>query len=970
MTVSAELAKRHQRMEYILAIEGIGWPTDENDLSSGFDGDVFVVDDLDGTLASDLGCTIHHGLSWSGTVGDSLDVVTGQYSQGQLTFEIQDVDGWLEDNFRPLLEGNTQEVYAEIQWGDTNIDIDDGTDLDEGDVVWIGGQEAIKLGTKAAVGGGAPATAYRYTLSTRGYLGTHRGMPRGAVQSSDGFPWPAETSVYDWCRFYHNRNADLFMHVPGEAVANCQRVWSGKLRGATREISGNNWTMASVSDLVRDQERMWNAVDMQVEDALYRQVRPNSGVAQSHDGMPMATPKDFGHLVRLRNTQRDRYTEKLVNKYAIAEGYRYRTEPGGTDGMRTAWDAGNIQALTTTVGDANTIMRFMQLGQRVFLCKRAANSTHIESDDYRTVELEPFSSMGHNDAVAYGENGHAFQEAFEVGTECRWLLDNWHDSWEINWFAYNKLVTRNPIDVLLTFLTSRDYEYKRLDTHAATPGTATVLVFASSVGSTNLWAGAALHCVEGNNKGEARVIASNTGTTITVDEAFSNTPGTSEEYQIRNSVYDTLPVGWGLGVPWGRIDIDAFEDLRDLYFCDAEVGRFVLGTQDRLDLLKMLQEYICGPYGFYLTIDRSNGKLTPRYIGLAQGDGIIEDYVAVAESDFLDIGDINYNLEKPVARVWLKLRLMEEKLIGARAVGSHQYWGPNTGDSSAPRATLGEVRAMVPGTMGGETYDLPVAQGELHAFANNGVDELTLEALFNTTAEDKTWLINRANMIAKFFSVPPPTVPITLDGSFILTVSAGTILSMTKTGVANPFATSKGWTDVVGVVVSSNIVNPLTKPALECTVMLLQDLSAGRVAPSVLLAGAKVGSDGTSDYFVVSPKTYTVRSDAKDYYGFAVGDIINLFDKPGAEYAGAESGPYTISGFGANNASSPADASTDIIRIEEDIDEAVLAAAIDTTYWLSFDDWSASNTARMEEYAAYATAAGALSGGDGARTYS
>jgi len=961
MTVATELAKRHQRMEYFLCIEGVGWPTSENDLSSGFDGDVFVVDDLDGTLASDLGCTIHHGLSWSGSIGNSINIITGQYGQGQLTFNVQDVDGFLRANYRPLLQGLVTSLDAGVAYTDTTIDITDGTTLDEGDVIWIGGQEAVLLGTKSTISG----DKRRYTGSTRGYLGTHRGMLRGFAQSNYGFYWPDETSVYDWMRFWHNRMVDLYMHVPGETVGNCLRIWSGKLRGTERDNVGNEWTLSAVSDPVRDYERTWEAVDMQIERIADPLPPPASQRFQDADRLVTAWFQDMAVRARLSNTQRDRYTEKLRNKYVIAEGYHYRSEPGGTDGMRSTWDSGTTQARTTSVGDAGIIMRFIQIGQGVYLATRSCSSVFVDTTDRHLIQLERFPTRDYNDAINPREFGERPQIDFESGIQCRWLLDHWFDDAETNRFAYNKIVSRNPVDVLLTFLTSRDYETWRGDTHGAAAGTATTPIFASTIGTTNLYAGMALHCVEGDNKGEARVIVSNTTTTITVDEPFSNAPGTSEEYQVRNSIYDTLPVGWGLGVPWYRIDVESFEDIRDKYLSDAEVGRFILGVQDKIDLLKLLRENICGPYGLHFTINRSTGKLTLNYIGLAQGDGVVDDYVAIGEDDIHEISPINYNLEKPVAKVLLKLRSIDTKLMSffeqpstATPVGGQ--------GSSEPVPAGGDVKAIPPPTMGGETYELPIAQGELLDFTSNGTDEAKLTALFNTVGDDKTWLINRANLITKFFAVPPPTVELKIDISFALTVTAGTMVSLTKTGVANPFSISNGWTDVVGVVTKTQLSGLLDAPSMRITVVLLQDINGGRIAPAAKLSGSTTGTDGTSDYFIVAPTTYTVTTDDKDYYGFAVGDKINLYDSTGAVYAGADPGPYTISGFGANNSQTPEGASTDIIRIAG----TVASGTVTTSHYLTLADWSAANTARMEQYAAYADASAGLTGGDEARTYS
>jgi len=102
MTVQAELENPGGRFEYILCIEGIGWPTDEATIASGFDGDVFVTNDFNGTLASILDCTVHKGLYLPTSMSDSFDPMTNRYSHGGMRFQVQDQDSWFMTNFHPL----------------------------------------------------------------------------------------------------------------------------------------------------------------------------------------------------------------------------------------------------------------------------------------------------------------------------------------------------------------------------------------------------------------------------------------------------------------------------------------------------------------------------------------------------------------------------------------------------------------------------------------------------------------------------------------------------------------------------------------------------------------------------------------------------------------------------------------------------------------------------------------------------
>ena len=137
MTVAAQLALRGHRMEYFLCIEGVGWPTDENDISQGFDGDVWATDDFNGDLASILGCTVHGGLEVTGTISDSIDAVTAKYQAGSMSFLIVPQDDWWANNFTPhLTDQTTTQLTSSEPYTDTTIRLADGTDFANGDVAF------------------------------------------------------------------------------------------------------------------------------------------------------------------------------------------------------------------------------------------------------------------------------------------------------------------------------------------------------------------------------------------------------------------------------------------------------------------------------------------------------------------------------------------------------------------------------------------------------------------------------------------------------------------------------------------------------------------------------------------------------------------------------------------------------------------------------------------------------------------
>src|SRR3990167_4778780 len=210
MTVQAELDKYASRLEWILCVEGIGWLTDEASFASGFDGDVFVTEDLDGTLATDLGCTVHAGLMMPGiSLEESFDPLTLEYKKGSMRFSIQDQDDILVARIHPLDSASKQ---ATIDTGDplvynaTTVVLNETSAFAASDVAWICGREAVLLGTRSEVA----APVYSYASCTRGYLGTPRGRYDPRPTGLDGLARAAGSDVRDNNRFWWDRRVMLF----------------------------------------------------------------------------------------------------------------------------------------------------------------------------------------------------------------------------------------------------------------------------------------------------------------------------------------------------------------------------------------------------------------------------------------------------------------------------------------------------------------------------------------------------------------------------------------------------------------------------------------------------------------------------------------------------------------------------------------------------------------------------------------
>ena len=153
MSVTTELAREGQRFEYFLALEGAGWPTNglSGALSGGFSGAVWTTNDMLSTLATVLGCTVYHGLGLPESISEEIDPRTTSYSPGGVSLEIQDHDNWWLTNHTPRKAGTSTTIFDDgsgvgLHYADRNVKLTDGTGFVEGDLIWVGGRELVKIG--------------------------------------------------------------------------------------------------------------------------------------------------------------------------------------------------------------------------------------------------------------------------------------------------------------------------------------------------------------------------------------------------------------------------------------------------------------------------------------------------------------------------------------------------------------------------------------------------------------------------------------------------------------------------------------------------------------------------------------------------------------------------------------------------------------------------------------------------------
>ena len=880
MTVATQLALMAHGMEYILCVEGIGWLATDGDLTDGLVGTCFATADIDGDLATQLAGsqtpTLKLGLEYPQGLSDTLDTFTSEYKFGTLNFSVIDLDDVLLGAIKPkYTAGVTDVLNANLGFSSTTVQIDNATNtFVEGDVITIASRESVKLGAKVLDSG----TVYNYTSSVRGYAGTPRGRQDYRVTGLGEFSWESGTTITNYNPVWYDRRVLLLGHAPGETGLTL--LYSGKLRGISTSDDGTTWHFNTVHDLLPHAVRR---IPMPTDQNVYgvEWVPRYGGGAIDYntdpaDNVPysernsISTPQRFYQVIRIHPSWGESSALEPSEYYAPGYLYKYRSAAGGTEGVVTAIDANptNPNSELSVTSSRHVVERYVLIdGQLAKLVLQGIGNDGLYNWDHFLASFF---------LPEYRREG--LTQLLSGGSKIQYLIENLSENASRNRFVVNNVLVRHPIDVVLCILTTKPGEYWRGNTDSTSGGSSTVVDFSSTAPgwAADEWVGYALHAVAGNNKGEARIITDNDGDTITVDRAFTNAPGTSEEYQIRNTVYDVLPLLWGLGLNHTSIDVDSFEAVRDKYLNGVQVAPFLLDPGKTKDMWKLLQEQFLAPFNVVCVPDRATGKLKAQYLPpSAMGDGVIEPYVAVGASDIIELGDVEVSSSSPVESIMLSVRgafnvMLDERLRTERydLVESTNF-------------AFFEGTTVDPST-DGKRVDVEIRNSELDSariFSEMSTRKLNGGAVDSTNIE---YILPSVASKLIQHSSPPHEVSMLLDMDFYTTVQAGTMLVVTDTTVhnpVNPFTGSRGWTSVACRVLGS----ALTPQGLRCRVELLDTRSGGLVAPAALVSAK--GTDGTGDYFTVhadGAPDFNIDGTTNDWSLFAAGDLIELRDATGA----------------------------------------------------------------------------------------
>ena len=967
MSVSAELQKGSQQLEYFITIEGLGWPSNGlfGALSGGFDGDIFVTNDIAGDLDSQLegtALTIHHGLELPSSVSESINPRDASYSPSGLSFTIVDHDDILREGITPRKSGSTTKLASSqpLTWQDEEIYLTDGSAFSTGDNVWIGGRELVQLGTKTLVSG----SQYRYPDSVRGYLGTQRGSSLRRPEDYCLGYWPAGTTVYSVAWWWYNRQVALWAHVPGEAASQCSLRWYGRMRPITNPGAGIQYRFSCAGDFVSSTSRIRRAVDWQMQSTKLADGK--GAVDETRDHWIYKVARGARRLLEFSGPASTRLGADGDGQYELAAAYQYRNVPGGIEGMVDSWDAGTVQARDTDLTDILHSYVYADDAAWLMISRETAES----NTDPRLVRAEALSQAGRSrvaGAATFGGEAFAGGMGTTYGiaphTPARFLLDNMHRGvlkGRFNlWGSANggSRHTRHPIDVALMFMLSHDRELYRADTAAGS--TATVVNVTTNAANDAL-IGKALFCMEGNsglNTAPARQacpITDNDSSSITIEGGFSTAPNANLEVQVRNSIYDVLPLGWGMGIDSRSIDIDAFEMIRDESLPEVELGDFMLGVQDEIDIWSLIYDNILKPYGILVYFDNAQRKISAKYLGVTPTDGVFEDFVAIDREHIFDPGSVTHAFSNPVSSISLTVRANEQRVVGSRQLTNVEHEALGIGYGHATTSKV--IRAQRAALMDGKTVTVQLKSEELNiAFAEHHLERLEMEALLNTEADFGALAGRLAGLVGEY-SVPPPVWEPRLDIEIYDDLQLGSYVLINWnefSAPANPFTGNRGWTDIVGRIIGRSY--PLSSsPSFSVTIELLVANLTGRIAPAVVVTAK--GSDGLGAYFecatAVASQNYVADPDNdKDWYKFAVGDELEHRDESGAVKASWTN--RSITGFGTDESADPTTAPGSPMRIYLD---GAIGSTVASGDYITLAAWPTSASSRRQRYSTYADA--------------
>lgn len=322
--------------------------------------------------------------------------------------------------------------------------------------------------------------------------------------------------------------------------------------------------------------------------------------------------------------------------------------------------------------------------------------------------------------------------------------------------------------------------------------------------------------------------------------------------------WSSLPVGYGIGFPAGRIDFASFLSVRARY--RVALDAVVIGDADPETFAEWATANILEPFGWFLTM--TGGLLTlvaPRV--LRRGE----------TPDWTLDGDSIVELGEP-----------EESYDLVAGAVTYRYRGPH---GEAHRTTV-RVSDLV-GQFGGRAQYVAedeVAVVDLPSVTSGGVG---VNALLTLLAQRRLMRAVRA----------PWRLPVTVDSAFA-DARGGETVAITHSDMPDLATGVRGWTSVLGQITA---VTPLAlddrgRLVRTLTVLVYPSFRSARIGPSAIItavtgAGPYTCSIESNRYTAVGGDDYTDLP-AEDGLAFALDDVVKTIDRAGVDVTTG----HTISG--------------------------------------------------------------------------
>lgn len=406
-------------------------------------------------------------------------------------------------------------------------------------------------------------------------------------------------------------------------------------------------------------------------------------------------------------------------------------------------------------------------------------------------------------------------------------------------------VSRNPIDLFLALATSDpDGRPKYTSTLSAAIAIGdTTATITGATFTTDQWVGYALFArktATGSTDVLTRRITSNTATVLTFTPSSGVACASGNAIEIRNSIYDLLPLGFGWGLRPENIDCTSFEAIRDRYLSAVDLKHIYLGGTFKDDLKSWAEKSLWKLLGCY-TYTAVDGRMRLAVMAPPLPGVSLTTYTT---AHILERGQLNYNFANTIKEVHIK-------------------YGIN-----------GKTDYNITSVSNRNSLNYP--------FAHKTVS-ITSDFM---SADAESVLIDLAVRLVELYELPMPYIDITFDIR-MRTVTVGSYLKLTLANVPDITSTTLGWTAKKCLVVGRKFNFSEKQESITFTLAFF-DSQAGNytyIAPCCNITAW----DSVNKILTVTQNMFLPPSSAgsenADTNNFAINDRIKIITSAGANKA-------------------------------------------------------------------------------------